>query len=90
MAKFSELRFASKVVIMSVMSIVLYIIADIIILLATGSEPAITPYVFGFFGGELTLLAAKRIFVKEATSTSTSTAKSGTSTVVTTKVEAKG
>ena len=88
MSKFSELRFASKIVVISVVSIAAYIIGDIIILLTSGVEPAITPYVFGFFGGELTLLAAKRIFVKESATTTTS-AKSG-STVVTTKVEAKG
>ncbi len=35
---------------------------DIVVLYTTGSEPEITPYVFGFFGGELFILAAKRIF----------------------------
>lgn len=65
MIKFSGLRFASKVVIVSVIAIIVYILGDIAILLTTGVEPSITPYVFGFFGGELTLLAAKRIFVKE-------------------------
>jgi len=72
MSKFSELRFASKVVIISIISIITYIISDIVILLASGVEPSITPYVFGFFGGELTLLAAKRIFVKEDSQTTPS------------------
>lgn len=89
MIKFSELRFASQVVIIAVVFIVLYIVTDIVILLTNGVEPSITPYVFGFFGGELTLLAAKRIFVKESVASNSTTTKSG-STVVTTKVEAKG
>lgn len=88
MSKFSELRFASKIVVISVISVATYIVADIVILLTSGVEPSITPYVFGFFGGELTLLAAKRIFVKESATTTTSS--KGSSTVVTTKVEAKG
>lgn len=88
MVKFSKLRFASKVVILCVLVIFLYILADIIILLTSGVEPAITPYVFGFFGGELMLLAAKRIFVKESNKT-TIASKTG-NTVVTTQAEAEG
>ena len=87
MAKFSKLRFASQVVIASVLAIVVYIIVDIIILLTIGFEPSITPYVFAFFGGELMLLAAKRIFVKEFEITKSAKSENTTSTK---KIESKG
>jgi hypothetical protein len=91
MAKFKRLRFASQIVVVSITAISIYILIDIAALLITGTEPTITPYVFGFFGGELTLLAAKRILVKEGTTATTST-KTGVEgdEVVTTKLESEG
>jgi len=62
MNKVKKTRFATKIVIASIICIIVYIIIDIMLLCIIGSEPEITPYVFGFFGGELSLLAAKRIF----------------------------
>ena len=62
MNKAKKTRFATKIVIVSIICIIFYIILDIVVLYTTGSEPEITPYVFGFFGGELFILAAKRIF----------------------------
>jgi len=64
MNRFKKTRFASKVVIVAIVFVVIYIIADVTMFYVTDLEPSITPYVFGFFGGELTLLAAKRIFTK--------------------------
>ena len=67
MNKVKKVRFASKIVVLSIICIIIYIIIDIILLCAVGDEPEITPYVFAFFGGELTLLAAKRIFTDNKT-----------------------
>lgn len=75
--RFNKLRFASVIVIFSVVAISLYTILDVIIFLKTGSElEYITPYVFSFFGGELVLLAAKRIFTK-TTNVNTNTKGNG-------------
>lgn len=64
MNKFKKTRFASKIVLIAITFVGLYVITDIVMFYINGSEPEITPFVFGFFGGELTLLAAKRIFTK--------------------------
>ena len=71
MAKFNTLRFASKIVIISIIAIIIYTTVDVVIFMNMGDEPAITPYFYSFFGGELILCAAKRIFSKEDKSSST-------------------
>lgn len=66
MSKFKAMRFASLVVVLAIINVTIFTIIDILLLAFTNLEPtAIMPYFFGFWGGEMVLLAAKRIFVKE-------------------------
>jgi hypothetical protein len=61
MNNLKKIRFATIVVIISIICIILYTIVDLFLFYQTGNEPEITPYIFGFFGTELTVLAIKRI-----------------------------
>lgn len=66
MAKFNKMRFASVVVILAIINITLFAIVDIILFVSVGREPTeIMPYFFGFWGCEIVVLAAKRIFVRD-------------------------
>jgi hypothetical protein len=67
MNKWKKIRFATKIVVVCIICIILYIIVDLILFKTNLQEPEITPYVFGFFGGELMILAAKRIFADSKT-----------------------
>ena len=51
MAKFNKLRFASIVVILAIINIVLFTVVDLILFATIGKEPTeIMPYFFGFWG----------------------------------------
>ena len=74
MAKFNKLRFASIVIILAIINIMLFTIANFVFLAVFSTEATeIMPYFFGFWGCEVVVLAAKRIF--ETAKTKTGTAK---------------
>lgn len=70
MAKFNKLRFASVVVILAIINIMLFTITNFIFLAVFSTEATeIMPYFFGFWGCEVVVLAAKRIFEESKTKT---------------------
>lgn len=70
MAKFNKLRFASIVVILAIINIMLFTITNFIFLAVFSTEATeIMPYFFGFWGCEVVVLAAKRIFEERKTKT---------------------
>ena len=74
MAKFNKLRFASIVIILAIINVMLFTAVNFVFLAVFSTEAAeIMPYFFGFWGCEIVVLAAKRIF--ETAKTKNTTAK---------------
>ena len=70
MAKFNKLRFASIVVILAIINVMLFTITNFIFLAVFYTEETeIIPYFFGFWGCEVVVLAAKSIFEERKTKT---------------------
>ena len=62
MARFNKLRFASIVVVLAIINVMLFTIVNFIFLAVFSTEATeIMPYFFGFWGCEVVVLAAKRI-----------------------------
>jgi len=60
------MRFASFIVLLAIVNITVFTIIDIILLATIGVELVeIMPYFFAFWGGEMVMLAAIRIFGKD-------------------------
>ena len=63
MAKFNKLRFASIVIILAIINVMLFTAVNFVFLAVFSTEATeIMPYFFGFWGCEVVVLAAKRIF----------------------------
>ena len=88
MARFNKLRFASIVVILAIINVMLFTIVNFIFLAIFSVEATqIMPYFFGFWTCEIVMLAAKRIF--EDNETKKMNIKP-INTTVSTKTEGKG
>jgi len=63
MAKFNKLRFASIVIILAIVNVMIFTAVNFVFLAVFSTEATeIMPYFFGFWGCEVVVLAAKRIF----------------------------
>lgn len=72
MAKFNKLRFASIVIILAIINVMLFTAVNFVFLAIFSTEATeIMPYFFGFWGCEVVVLAAKRIFETAKTKNTT-------------------
>lgn len=72
MAKFNKLRFASIVIILAIANVMLFTTVNFVFLAVFSTEATeIMPYFFGFWGCEVVVLAAKRIFETSKTKNAT-------------------
>lgn len=78
MAKFNKLRFASVVVILAIINVMLFTAVNFVFLAVFSTEATeIMPYFFGFWGCEVVVLAAKRILGTAKTKNTTAKEKGG-------------